>query len=165
MLLLAAITGAALFSTGGAVVHGQSGTIARLTYPPGWNLVGGPAGTVITGASGPLYGFPAGAQDYQVLPSDTPLEAGAGYWAHFDALSPQVLPASAPFGTTLELPAGAFVLIGNPRATISVVYGADVVYIYDAVLGYESTLTLQPGQGAWAFSARGATITIANFAP
>ncbi len=164
IVLLAAVSGLALLGTGG-VAHGQSGSVARLTYPPGWNLVAGPAGTVLSGASGSLYSFPAGAQTYRVLPSDTPLEAGAGYWAYFDTLAPQILPASASFSTNLVLPAGAFVLIGNPRAAISVVYGADVVYIYDAVQGYESTLTLQPGQGAWAYSARGATITIANFAP
>jgi hypothetical protein len=166
MLFIAAIAVAAAFPAGGAtLMRGQAGPLARLTYPPGWNLVGGPAGMVLAGADGPLYTYQAGDREYRLVPADTPLEAGAGYWAHFETLAVQTLPASAPLNTTLALPAGAYVMIGNPRATISAFYGAHVVYIYDAVQGYQTTLTLQPGQGAWAYSARGATITIANIAP
>jgi hypothetical protein len=53
-------------------------------------------------------------------------------------------------------------MIGNPSAadTLSV-HGADLVLRYDAATGtYEPTTTLASGQGAWAFSSAGGTITI-----
>jgi len=43
------------------------------------------------------------------------------------------------------------------------VSGADFFYTYDPVNGYSqplTTATLQPGQGAWAYSAAGGTVTI-----
>jgi hypothetical protein len=53
-------------------------------------------------------------------------------------------------------------MIGNPSATDTLgVHGADTVLVYDAAAGqYSETTTLKPGQGAWALSFSGATITI-----
>ncbi|MGI8549970.1 MAG: hypothetical protein ACR2PL_04100, partial [Dehalococcoidia bacterium] len=60
-----------------------------------------------------------------------------------------------------KAPIGRYVMIGNPSATQSArVTGATVVYTYDPINKYRETTTLQPYQGAWAFSSTGGTITV-----
>lgn len=137
----------------------------RVTYPQGWNLVAGPPGTVLTGTDGPLYTLQANSTAYQVVDPSTPLQPGVGYWAQFDTLTPEIFPSAGPESVRVQLPAGHYVLIGNPRNSLTLVTGADAVYVYDPVLGYEQTMTLVPGQGAWAFSYTGATATISNVSP
>jgi PKD repeat protein len=132
------------------------------TFGPGWNLVSGPAGTVVSQANGPLYTFPAGATAYTSVPNSAPLQNGVGYWAYFSAAATITLsgtPPALPF--TAMLPPNQYVMIGNPSPTQAVtVTGADVVYAYDPASGYAATTTLRPGQGAWAFSANGGPVTI-----
>lgn len=140
-----------------------------IPYPAGWNLVAGFTGaggraTIVDAAGGPLYTFQAGDTAYETLPSSTPLTAGRGYWVYFSQPAsiafPQAVPPFAPVAESL--PAGQFVLIGDPFPTTATVSGADVVYVYDPATGYQPATTLQAGQGAWAFSAQGATITISS---
>jgi hypothetical protein len=137
-------------------------------YTAGWNLVAGFPGlggaiTVLPGVTGSLYTFQTGDTAYQVFPISTPLEPGRGYWAYFatptSVVLPQMGPALQPFSQ--PLPAGQFVMIGNPFPTTATVSGADVVYVYDQRNGYQQTTTLQTGQGAWAYSAAGGTVTFA----
>lgn len=135
-----------------------------VTYAAGWNLIGGPAGTMITGAFGPLYTFKAGDTAYEVVSPGTPLAAGAGYWANFMTATMVTLSASGSPTATAQLAAGQFVMIGNPSTAAVTVTGADVVDTFNpAANSYTSTTgtaTLQPGQGAWALSLRGATVSI-----
>src|SRR5437660_27597 len=56
---------------------------AAITYPPGWNLVSGPVGSTLNGASGNLYTLQPGDDRYEVLNVSTPLQACWGYWAYF----------------------------------------------------------------------------------
>jgi PKD repeat protein len=136
------------------------------TYQPGWNLVDGPTGTVFSRANGPLYSFPAGATDYVVLPNTSPVTGGVGYWAFFNVTTTVVLNGSGPglpFSTTI--PAGQFVIVGNPSSTQTVtVNGADVVDTFNpssnSYTSSTGSVTLAPGQAAWVYSADGATITI-----
>src|SRR5437764_111119 len=51
-------------------------------YRAGWNLVGGPAGTVF-GASGSLYSLAAGDTAYSPSAGDAAVSSGRGYWAYF----------------------------------------------------------------------------------
>jgi plastocyanin len=166
------------FMTGSIVVLPASGSVAPapataastpaqnpaggvlVSLAAGWNLVSGPAGTVLAQASGSLYSLRAGDSGYQVFPSNTPLAAGAGYWAYFGAPVTQLLAASGSQPVSVQAPAGGLVMIGDPFSVPSSVAGADAVYIYDPANGYRPTTTLKPGQGAWAFSAAGATLTI-----
>ncbi len=131
------------------------------SYPTGWNLVGGPEGRVLFGATA-LYGYDPSAMTYLPLPPDMPLELGAGYLAYF----PRPITGPTPPGTartlTIPLPAGRYVLVGNPRPALVSALGADVLYTYDPVTGYAMAAVLRPGQGAWAYSANGGTLTIAD---
>ena len=135
-----------------------------VTYAAGWNLVAGPAGTIIAGANGPLYTFQAGGSTYETLPASSPLQPGVGYWAYFAQASSQTLPAgpTQPVSATRQLPAGQFIMIGNPGTRPATVAGADVVYIYDPAQGYQPASVLQPGQGAWAFSASEGSVSIST---
>lgn len=52
-------------------------------------------------------------------------------------------------------------MVENPFTSEATVSGADAVYTYDqAKDGYQATTLLEPGQGAWVYSATGGTATI-----
>jgi hypothetical protein len=135
-----------------------------VTYQPGWNIVGGPAGTVLTGTNSGLFAWPPGATSYQALPAGTPLQAGQGYWAYFNTATTVTLSAITSDSVTVSLPAGQWVLIGNPGAGTATVTGASVtLWLYSPLAGsYSPTTTIPQGQGAWAFSSTGGTVTISS---
>jgi hypothetical protein len=63
----------------------------------------------------------------------------------------------------MVLPAGQYALIGNPTGMTMTVTGADAVYAYDPTSGtYRQATTLGAGQGAWAYSANGATVSLSR---
>jgi hypothetical protein len=52
-------------------------------------------------------------------------------------------------------------MIGDPSGVApATVAGADVVYAYDPANGYQLTTTVLQGQGAWAMSESGGTISV-----
>jgi hypothetical protein len=133
------------------------------SYPAGWNIISGPDGSTLPGFSGTLYTLQAGNNVYQPVPSGTALKPGAGYWAYFYGPFSAALPTSAPTTVTVQVPAQQYVMVGNPGNTVATVAGADVVLVWNASTGgYTQTSQLQPGQGGWAGSIRGAQITITN---
>jgi len=124
-----------------------------ISYPRGWNLVSGPAGSRLVGASGFIYTQQAGDAGYEVLPATSQLGAGWGYWAYFaDGGS---LQAGADSNTyQISLTPGQAVMLGNPSATEpAVVSGAAAVNIYVPGQGYRSVQAIPPGAGAWVTSA------------
>jgi len=134
-----------------------------VNLPAGWNLVGGPSGSVIVNNSGPLYSFQAGDTIYRTIDSSSPLTAGTGYWANFPTGGTITLPTTNPQIVTAVLPAGQYVMIGNPGDVAASVTGADVIFAFDPVANsYVQTTTLTPGQGGWAISDAGGTATISN---
>ena len=64
----------------------------------------------------------------------------------------------------IALPAGHFIMVGNPTDGPVSVSGADVVDTFNpatnAYTTVTGTATLGPGQGAWAFSRAGGTLTL-----
>jgi large repetitive protein len=140
-------------------VTGPTGPTA--TYQPGWNLVGGPAGTVFSQALNPLYNFPAGATAYVSVPNTQGVAASQGYWAYFTQTTTVSLSGSSSSSASVSAPAGQYVMIGNPSATQTLtIHGADVIYTFNpATNAYVAATTLAPGQGAWVLSNAGGTIT------
>jgi hypothetical protein len=129
------------------------------TYPPGWNIVGVPDGTVFpvdTWIWEPRRG------QYSRVPAGAPLSSGRGYWAYFTATQSVPLAAGGPSEVRTVAPAGDWVLIGDPSAASgATIAGADAVYSYDPATGvYNLANSLGPGAGAWAISARGGTIVV-----
>jgi hypothetical protein len=135
------------------------GPTVIVNYPVGWNLVGVPAGGTVTGAVPPYYTYQAGNTAYQTAQT---LQPGIGYWANLPAASTSSLPVTGPVTVTKSLPAGQYIMIGNPGSSSALVTGADVVYTYSAGAGYQATTTLQPGQGAWVLSSAGGTATVSS---
>ena len=130
-------------------------------YSAGWNLVGGPSDTVLTGAIGALFTYQAADATYESLPPSTPLQGTLGYWAYFPSASTVALPAVTAQSLTILLPANHYIMVGNPADRPVTLSGADVVFTYNAAQGqYSAVTTLQPGQGAWVFSRSGGTLTI-----
>jgi hypothetical protein len=128
-------------------------------YPAGWNLISLPSGTgAATG--GDLYHWLTNADDYETVTSAAAAPA-LGYWAFFPTATQLVLGAGSEGAYTITPRAGHFVMIGDPSGDLpATVSGADAVYVYDPVNGYQPARTLEPGQGAWAISLLGSTITI-----
>ena len=143
------------------------GPTYQLCYPPGWNLVGGPAGFPV-----PLWMWDPTAGQYKVLPAGSrfplgpfPGESnGQGAWAYFAQttavtfLGVQASEAPLPVGVR----AGQWQQIGNPSAVGSAVVcgsGTDA-FTYDPVAGaYSQATVLGEGQGAWVYSPTGGTVT------
>ncbi len=144
---------------------------ATVTYPAGWTIIAGPAGTIVTGASGPLYALQAGDAGFEIVPSAMPLQAGLGYWALFPTATAVNLPALAAQTVQVRLPAGQWMLIGNPGSSAATVSGADAVYVCRGdsgcqpapmLMSFPPMAVLRPGQGAWAISATGGVATISS---
>jgi len=134
-----------------------------VSYSSGWNIVAGPTGTVLSGNNGPLYTFLEGDTDYETISVGIALTQPNGYWAYFSGGATNgSIPTGGPQTLTVNLPAGQWVMIGNPGNTAAAVTGADVVYTYSTVGGYQAATTLAPGQGGWAISMNGGTASIAN---
>ena len=135
-----------------------------VSYAAGWNLAGGPSGTVFTGAAGTLFTLRAGDTSYESLPTSTALSGGMGVWAYFPTATTVTLPVVAAMTVTVTLPAGQFIQVGNPTDGPVTASGADVVDTYNASTQQYTvstgTATIAAGQGAWAFSKAGGTLTI-----
>ncbi len=134
-----------------------------VTYPAGWDIVAGPTGTTLPGVAGSLYTLQPGDTSYEMIPAGTPLKAGEGYWADVGSSTPTTIALASSGSMTVSLPPGQFVMIGNPGDTVATVTGADTVLVYSpSTNNYTSATQLQPGQGAWAYSAAGGQATIMN---
>jgi hypothetical protein len=133
-----------------------------VSYGTGWNIIGGPGGTIVNGNMGPLYTYQAGDLDYEMIAGGTSLTQPNGYWAYFGGPASTSIPTSSAQTLTVTLPALQWIMIGNPGNTPANVSGADVVYTYSVSGGYQQTTSLLPGQGAWAISMSGGAATIAN---
>lgn len=138
-----------------------------MQYPSGWNIVAGNAlhldiaGYGMPGAiDSSVYGLSADGSSYIPVTSDADIVDSQGYWGHFVQPSNAILSMHTGQVTTIALPAGLWTLVGNPSYTAVTVSGADAVEIYVPDSGYEFVSALAPGQGAWAYSASGGTMTI-----
>jgi hypothetical protein len=141
-----------------------------VTYQRGWNLVGGPAGTEISGAVGPLYTEQAGDTGYEPVPATMSLQPGLGYWAYFASATSVSLPPAGTDDVTVTLPPHQWVMVGNPflfAAALLSTSGANAtVESYDPSSGRYSVLTpvpcceIRPGEGAWVYSATGGPLRI-----
>lgn len=137
-------------------------------YPQGWNLIAAPRGPFpVT-----VYGWTGDSPDYTAVAPRTLLQPGAGYWAFLDQSTvvevskdcsgsiPRPDAVCTPPPLRITLPAGQFELIGNPAPLAVTVDGADVIYTYDPTAQrYVQGDILEIGQGAWAYSAAGGSVT------
>lgn len=146
-------------------------------YVAGWNLVG------ISEEEGPP---PTSASLYRLLPDGSGYEAiapadalpGVGYWAYFAHDTHGIVPPHGPCERLMPspsdpgleicvpafppipLPAGQWMMVGNPYTSPVAVLGADAVEVYDPTSGdYYATTVLTPGEGAFAYSTGGGELS------
>jgi len=112
---------------------------------------------------------------YEALPADTPLQAGVGYWAFFPVPTSLTLPSAAVDTATIPLPAGHWVMVGNPFDFAAALFTQPVAAVtlitYDTARGrYEpfepgAFVGLAPGTGVWVYSATGGSLSMEIVAP
>ena len=139
---------------------------ATVSYASGWNLAGGPTGTVLTGAAGSLLTFQASDTNYETFPVSTTLSGGMGVWAFFFTPTTVTLPCVTGTTQSILLPANHFIMVGNPFDKPATLTGAQVVDTFNpATNSYTAAtgaVTLGVGQGAWVFSSTGGTLIITS---
>lgn len=135
-----------------------------LTLASGWNLIPGKLGPVLPCCFGPFYTLQAGDSAYEVIERAADLEPDLGYWVFFDReVSVTLIPPFLTGTYTVRVPAGQWVMVGNPFITIANVQGADAVYVYDTAIGYRTAdagVRIGPQQGAFVYSLAGSTVTL-----
>jgi len=128
----------------------------------GWNLIStaGAATLRLPSAFGPLYTLQAGDKEYEALGLDQ-LQRGAGYWAFFRDNTAVRLPPSADESYSVDVPAGQWIMVGNPSTAASArIAGADTAFVYSPLSGYRQDTLVPVGYGAFVYSASGGTITV-----
>jgi hypothetical protein len=136
------------------------------TYPAGWNLIAG-SGVPAPVGVGPLYTLQAGDNAYESIAPASVLDPFKGYWIYFSQ------PTHVPFpecGTvlfdTIPLPPGQWVMVGRPFNLFGgALRGFDLLYRYNpATQTYTRDVNLTPGEGGWALSYAGGTLTFRPYA-
>ncbi|SRR5579883_913422 len=140
--------------------------VATIAYPPGWNLIGGPPGSCLSGAGDPIYGIAPGPDAEHpyatIITSPTlPLPPGAT-WAYFPDGGSLALVSVAPspgHGACIGEPAGPLLNGGwvpitnqDPIGDAIIVSGASELLLYEPSNGYVETDRIPPGRGAWALA-------------
>lgn len=165
---------AAVFSATVVVTSGTSPGAASASYPPGWNIVGGPSGTTFPVT---LYRWDPAPGQYATLSPGTPVQAGQGYWAHFD--QPTMVSLAAAVAAPLPtVPGGEWVMVANPYsgdcAGINVgppspggshdpnVVAADTYDPQQGGYNQANGALLTPGQGVWLLLESSATLPIVD---
>ncbi len=143
----------------------SAASIATVEFPPGWNLVGVPAGTRLIGAAGSLYTMQYMDRAYEALPAGSALTGGLGYWAYFPNGGTADLGETDPCVIAVPIGAAEWVMVGDPwPAGTASVRGEERVYTYSPAGGYSAGIvpgaTIRPGQAAWAYSSVATTIAI-----
>ena len=160
--------GLTVSTSAGTTANASTSITVAAAAPPGmsivvaagWNLIGGPNATIVSGNGGSLYTYQAGDGAYEVIPNGAPLKAGEGYWVYFPTAGTTTIPLVSAQPTSIQAPAGQFIMIGNPTDGNVKVSGADIVFAYSASGSYQQTTTIAAGMGAWAYSAHGGAVTL-----
>jgi len=159
----------ALLNAGGNGAQAQApGTAEVRNLVSGWNLIAIPPGTTFSVAPKLVLALRADGLTYASLQSSDAPSEGQGYWVYVDGPSNMSMPAPLHDGVTVSVTAGPgeWVLIGDTTSFYpGLVTGADAVFTYDPDSGYQMQRILFPGQGAWAMTQLGGTITVGSASP
>jgi hypothetical protein len=146
----------------GLPAHAEGITVS---YSTGWNLVSGPAGSRLVGASGAMYSLQPGDTDYESFPVDAPLKAGRGYLAYFPS-GGILTPATDQSSYSVTLQPGQWAMLGNPSASgAATVTGAVGLLTFTPSGGYQAGTEIAAGQGAWVQAHGAVKLTVKVGAP
>jgi hypothetical protein len=129
--------------------QGRAQSVA-VNYPAGWNVVGGPEGSILRGAVDRIYTLRPGDTDYRSFSASSPLHAGWGYWAFFpDGGSIDLAPGL--FTYTVTPDPGQWLMVGNPSSfALATISGATV----------QTEQLLGVGRGAFVMANRAVTVSV-----
>jgi hypothetical protein len=139
----------------------EAQSAVQVSYHAGWNLIGGPSGTQLSGDAGGLLTLTPDGGSYENVDSATPLAGGAGYWIYFPTDSEVSLPAAPARAQSLNLTAGVWSLTGNPFSQAVRLSGMDAAFGFDPAQGYAPLSVLPPGHAAFVYSSTGGALTLA----
>jgi hypothetical protein len=161
-LLAAALACLAGLGTAMAVRAQTSGPVAAnvsVTYSPGWNMLGGPAGVSLDSVT---YLYAYGPTGY-VIPSTTTTVQCQGYWAYFSNTSALVLPGTPSGQTQVCLLQVGWTMVGNPFGAIAVLpAGMSGYYWNPNTSQYQTVTSMAPGAAAWIYSPSGGSVTLTS---
>lgn len=134
-----------------------------VTLSAGWNLVDQNVVDALQTSGSQVYSYFWNGHSYQ----STSQSQGDGIWVYLSAPSTVLVNSPSSASETVSIGAMTWGMVGNPYQTAMSVtlQKGDVAYTYNPTTGQYSqalmgTVSLQPGQGAWLFSASGGTYTI-----
>lgn len=139
------------------VISGTTpGQTATVVYAPGWQQIGGPAGSNFSVVEA-LFSWDAGSQSYaNATAAAGNLSSAApgctGYWGYFAAAMAVSLPATSHSGDTAvcSLKAG-WNLVGNPFATPATLPSGTTAYHWNGT-SYDTVATIPTGGSVWVFN-------------
>gem|GEM_PF-2398176 len=158
---------AAFVAAGGRVpnVLAARGQVAFYkVYPPGWNLVAGPAGAVLAPGTQVLTSL-TGTSDSYAVQQDSLARAGVGYWVFYPRGAVRLLVGMPQDVTTMHLTGGVWAMIGNSGTRPAAVRGADIALTYTPDQGFQPANQVQPGQAALVFAYTDTDIALDPFLP
>jgi hypothetical protein len=145
---------------------------ATVTYPAGWSLIAGSAGSCLNGATAAYLvlttNTPLPHVTYQPAPVTAGLVADQAYWVYFPsggslALAsatylpePQVPTTASDLACSWSLgtPANWIALAnGSPSGPLDVISGARTTLLYQPGQGYSAATTIPIGHAAWVWPA------------
>jgi len=147
-------------SGSGSTSSGSTGTTETVSLAAGWNLVDGLVGQAVS--TDPSFYW----NGTTYLTTGAPLSANAE-WVYSAKATTTTVTVPSNVATSVTIAAKTWGMVGNPTAlpaTITLQAG-DAAFTYDtSTQSYQatsgSTLTLNPGQGAWLYSAAGGTYSV-----
>jgi hypothetical protein len=91
------------------------------------------------------------------------VQQGWSYWVDFPTATTLTLAPTQTAAVVTTLPAGQWVLVGNPGSSVVTASGADAsLFTYTAGAGYQQVTALNPGQGGWVLSPSGGFLTLSS---
>jgi hypothetical protein len=138
-------------------------TVTQL-YSPGYQQVGGPAGSNF-GVAEAVFSYSSASNSYtNVSASSTALSSAApactGYWAYFAAPASVTLPASSKPGDTATCTlAAGWNLVGNPFASAAALPSGTTAYHWNGT-SYDVVGQIPLGGAVWIYSAAAGTVTL-----
>jgi hypothetical protein len=138
------------------VISGSSTTSVTVVYAPGWQQIGGPAGSNFSVVEA-LFSWDAGSQSYaNATASAGNLSSAApgctGYWGYFAAAMAVSLPATSKSGdtATCTLKSG-WNLVGNPFGTPAKLPSGVTGFHWNGT-SYDTVNVIPTGGSAWIFN-------------
>lgn len=146
------------------VTAGMSASVASaqstvtVSYAPGWNMVGAPAGTVLPGASS-VDAYTANG--YVSLPGAT-TSGCQGYWAYFATSTSIALPIATGSTQTCSLQSG-WNLLGDPFSdAVALPAGLSGFHWNPATGAYDVVTSISPGMAIWLYSATASSVVVTD---